>query len=167
MSDQLFFSRTQRATGTPFEPTRTPDYNGGTSPFVSIEAQSAIEESYYRSKAFTLAYARFSISASENGNISAVKYLSYAATNPSNTSPFIWPRSGKLTELSVSTDGNATATFTVDKNGVSVASVSLAGASSGFVSGLSVSFSAGDKMSCEISSGASKSPLLVQFGVFE
>jgi len=163
----FIFGRTQEALQTPFEPARNPDYNGGLSPFVSVEAQSAIEEAYYRAIAYAATVARFCLVGAFDGNGTVGRWLAYMQNNPSNLNPFVWPRAGKITELSYSTNGNSTSTCTLFKNAVSTGiTISTAGTAKASVTGLNVVFAANDSMSVQLTAGSANRPQVYHFGVF-
>jgi hypothetical protein len=71
MADQLFFSRTQRALQTPFDPLRNPGFGGVPSPLTSQESQSAIEESLTKA----IGNDRILVFSFLNGNAGNGKYL--------------------------------------------------------------------------------------------
>lgn len=167
MADSILFGRTQSAIQTPFEPSRNPDVNGGTSPIVSTDCQNAIEEAYYDAVNVSANVARFLLLAGFDGNGSTGRWLEIGDNSASNLIPFVWPRAGQITELSFRTNGNSTCTATLFKNGVSTGvTISTAGTSQATLTGLSLSFVANDTLSIQITAGSSNRPHVFNFARF-
>lgn len=161
------FGRTQGAIQTPFEPARNPDYNGGVSPFVSVEAQAAIEEAYYRAIQFAETVARFLLIAGFDGNGSTGRWLEIGDNSASNLVPFVWPRAGKITELSMRTNGNSTCTVTLFKNGVSTGQIiNTVAQNQKTLTGLNLTFVAGDTLSFQVTAGSANRPHIYNFARF-
>lgn len=161
------FGRTQQAIQTPFEPNRNPDYNGGVSPFISVEAQVAIEEAYYRAIQFAETVARFLLIAGFDGNGSTGRWLEIGDNSASNLIPFVWPRAGFISELSFRTNGVSTCTATIFKNGVSTGqTISTVAAAQATITGLTLAFAAGDTLSIQITAGSANRPHVFNFARF-
>ena len=112
------FGRTQESIQTPFEPGRNPDFNGGLSPFVSTDAQNAIEEAYYKvvggNSGRLISFVFFN-----NGNTQN-KWLGFASSSsPSNQVPYISPYNSTLESITFSNESdNANIDAEIYKNGV-------------------------------------------------
>lgn len=155
------------AQSVPFEALRNPDQSGGTSPLTSSETQSAVEEAYYKAVQASANVARFLIIAGFDGNGSSGRWLEIGDNSASNLVPFVWPRAGQITELSMRTNGNSTCTITIFKNGVSTGqTISTAGTTNATVTGLSLSFVAGDTLGFQVTSGSANRPHIFNFARF-
>lgn len=159
MSETLLFGRTQDCIQTPFEASRNPDVSGGVSPITSTDAQSAIEEAYYAAVTQSATVARFLLIAGFDGNGSTGRWLEIGDNSASNLIPFVFPRAGVISELSLRTNGNSTTTATIFRNGVSTGqTISTAGTSQAALTGLNISFTALQTLSVQITAGSSNRP---------
>jgi len=98
-----------------------------------------------------------------NGNASATKYLEFHNSNPSDASPFVTAEQGTLKAISVAVKVATTATFTVYKNAVSVATLILTAQDVNSSSGLSELFAVNDKLSVALTSGSARDILFTTF----
>lgn len=157
------------ALSTPFEPNRNPQWGGNAGPsgIQSLNVQDAIEEA----KADVIAYAgtvtRWEATCAFDGNGDVGRWLAWMQDNPSNANPLVVPRNGSVTEVSFSSDGNSTTTCTLFKNAIATAvTISTAGTNSAYLSGLTLAFVAGDKLSWQVTSGYSHRPSVFMFAKF-
>lgn len=163
----MIFGRTQLAIQTPFEPLRNPGYGGVASPITSVEAQSAIEEAYRRAIDYALNFSRFVSPCGFDGNATAGRWLGFFQNTASNQTPLTLPKAGKISELTLSTNGNSTSTHTLFKNGVSTGvTISTTGNSRATATGLNITFVANDYLSVQTTSGSCNKPIVYIWGTF-
>jgi len=135
----------QVASSTPYDPTGTN--------FTSTNIQEVISEIVDSAGS-----SRYSIDFSYNGNAVATKYLQLFLANPSDGTPYITPETGTIKSMAIATPTNTTATVTVYKNGSSIDTITLTGASSNYKSGLNIPVAPGDKISAAVTSGSIQNP---------
>jgi hypothetical protein len=157
------------ALSVPFEPDRNPQYagNAGPSGIASLNTQDAIEEA----KADAIAYAdtvtRWQATCAFDGTGSTGRWLAWMQNNPSNNSPLVVPRNGSVTELGFSSTNLSTTTITLFKNAVSTGiTISTSAQNSQTLTGLNVTFVAGDKLSFRVTAGSSGRPTIFMFAKF-
>lgn len=153
------------ALSTPFESNRNPIWNGAAGPsgITSQNCQDAIEEV----KTFSENTSRFQATCAFDGTGSTGRWLAFTQNNPSDGNPMVMPKQGSITELSFSCVGNSTTTITVFKNAVTTGiTISTAAQSSKFVTGLNITFVAGDKFSFQVTAGSSSRPTVFMFAKF-
>ena len=148
----LLFGRTQDAYGTPFDPT---DPNAVAANFSSNTVQAAIIEA--RNEAPGQA-SRYNLFFGFDGSAGTTRWLEQSKSIPSNTSPFVVPEKSIVRTLTISNENNVTATMTLFRNGVAVASVSTSAARIGVVSGLNIALNVGDTLSARSTSGTFAKP---------
>jgi hypothetical protein len=132
---------TQVASSTPFIPTGSN---------TETNVQDAIVT------AATLAgQARYALIYGYNGNSTPSRYLEIFQNTDSNDSPYVIPQTTELVSLSVSVRYSvASSTFTVYKNGSSVATLSISSSDKAYsVLGTAVSLTAGDEIAVAHTSG--------------
>lgn len=157
------------AQAVPFEPNRNPQYGGnpGPSGIASENTQDAIEEAKADAIAYADTVSRWEATCAFDGTGSTGRWLAWTQNNPSNNSPLVVPKNGAVTELGFSCTSNATTTITLFKNGVSTGTtISVAAATSAIVTGLNVTFVAGNKLSFQVTSGSSGRPSVFMFAKF-
>lgn len=134
-------------------------FDNSTNGFTSTDTQAAVEEA----KNAAANASRGPTVCGFDGTASATRYLEFFSNNPSNNNPFIVAEPAQLVAMSVSASTVSTGTITVYKNGVSVATISLAAARKNSASGLAINFTALDEISVAVTAGSITRPSFFMF----
>lgn len=97
-----------------------------------------------------------------DGGASSGRWLEFSGNVGADDAGFVVPAAGKLTHLSVAVENNTTCTFTVYKNGSSVATLSLSSARKGSNT-QNVSLAANDELTVKVTSGSGSRPVFNLF----
>lgn len=141
------FNITEVADSVPFDN----DSNG----FTADDVQAAIEEV----DAKITGKPRAVVSMGYKGTASSGRWLETFDGIPSNSSPFVVAEILKVRSISIAVKVNATTTFALYKNGVSVDTYSLSAQDTYTESGLNIDFLVDDEMSIQVTSGSCSEPV--------
>ena len=131
------------------------------SEFIAQNVQDAIIEA----KHTALGAIRYVVFCGFDGSAGNGRWLEWSKSVPSNTSPYVVAKSATIKEISISCNGNATATITFFKNAVSVATMSLSAQETKY-DFFNVLFNQGDALSAQVTSGSlSKPAVFINFQV--
>lgn len=131
-------------------------YDNTVSGLTADDTNTAIDQAYAQAANAS----RGTTTCGFDGSASAGRYLEFFANNPSNNNPLIMPEASDLIAISISSSANSTGTVTIYRNGVSVATISLAATRKNTVSGLSIPFVPLDELSAAVTSGSITRPTL-------
>jgi len=139
-----------------------PFNNYGTT-FTSNELQGAVVEA----KSGAVSKIRVTAISSYNSNAGVGRWLEFADGVTSNEGPFILARNFKLSELTLTSSTIVTTTLTIFKDvtttPVAIQTISLSGAKTNYLTGLSVTLIIGDEIGVQVTSGSCTKPVCILY----